>query len=62
MIQLKLEINNNIEGLFITNEIKLFVILFPDDDILCAHTPEALQSILNDLQLCFNWGMYINTT
>jgi hypothetical protein len=48
--------------LFIIGEIKPFDTLFADDAVFFAHTPEALQSMLNDLQLyCFNWGVTINT-
>ena len=54
--------NENIEGLFELNDMKLFILLFADDAVLFAHTPEALQSLLNDLSTyCNTWGLKINT-
>ena len=53
--------NENIEGLFELNDMKLFILLFADDAILFAQTPEALQSLLNDLSTyCDTWGLKIN--
>ena len=54
--------NENIEGLFELNDMKLFILLFADDAVLFAQTPEALQSLLNDLSpYCDTWDLKINT-
>ena len=54
--------NNDIEGLFTHNDIKLFMLLFADDTVLFAHTPEALQSLLNDLNIyCNTWGLKVSS-
>jgi hypothetical protein len=55
-------INSNIDGIFTINELKLYILLFADDAVLFAHTPQALQSMLNDLQnYCDAWGLKVNT-
>lgn len=55
-------INRNIEGLFSLNDLQLYMLLFADDTALFAHTPEALQSMLNDLQMyCQTWSLKVNT-
>ena len=54
-------INTNIDGIFTINEVKLFMLLFADDAVLFAETPQALQSMLNDLeQYCNEWELKIN--
>ena len=54
--------DQNIDGLFKLNGENLFILLFADDTVLFAHTPTALQSLLNDLQnFCQYWGLKINT-
>ena len=42
-------INDNIEGIFTINEMKMYILLFADDAVLFAQTREALQSMRNDL-------------
>jgi hypothetical protein len=55
-------INSNIDGIFTINELKLYILLFADDTVLFAHTSQALQSMLNDLQnYCDTWGLKVNT-
>ena len=40
----------------------MFILLFADDAVLFAHTQEALQSLLNDLQYyCTTWKLKVNT-
>lgn len=54
--------NCEIEGLFKLNDLSLYILLFADDAVLFAHTPTALQSLLNDLsRYCESWGLNINT-
>ena len=54
-------IDTNIDGIFTVNEVKLFMLLFADDAVLFAETPQALQSMLDDLeQYCNEWGLKIN--
>ena len=55
-------INSNLQNIFSINELKLFLILFADDQVLFATSPETLQSLLTDLEnYCQLWGLKINT-
>ena len=55
-------INSNLRNIFTINELKLFLILFADDQVLFATSPETLQSLLTDLEnYCQLWGLKINT-
>ena len=55
-------INTNIGGTFTLNEIKLFLILYADGQVLFSTSPESLQSMLNDIEAYYNrWGLTINT-
>ena len=55
-------INSNLNGIFTTNEIKLFLILFADYQVVFAKSPQALQSILADIEnYCTTWGIKINS-
>lgn len=55
-------INSNIDSIFTINELKLYILLFADDAVLFAHTPHALQSMLDDIQnYCDTWGLKVNT-
>jgi hypothetical protein len=54
--------NMSIDGLFSSDELKLFMILFADDAVIFAQSPTALQSLLDDLyHYCTKWGIRINT-
>ena len=54
-------INSNINDIFTTNEIKLFLIMFADDQVVFAKSPQALQSLLKDIEnYCNTWGIKIN--
>ena len=56
-------INTNLQNVFTINELKLFLILFADDQVLFATSPETLQSLLTDLEnYCRLWGLKINTS
>jgi len=56
-------INSNIHGLCDINDVKFFLLLlFADDAAIFAETPCALQSILNDLHICFeSWDLKVYT-
>lgn len=56
-------INTNLSDIFTINELKIFLILFADDQALFAKSPETLQFMLNDIQnYCQLWGLKINTS
>ena len=42
-------INSDITSIFTIDEYQLFMLLYADDAVVFAKSPEALQSILNDL-------------
>ena len=53
-------INSDIAGIFTVDEFKLFIILFADDAVLFAQTPDALNYLLNNLEnYCRTWGLKI---
>ena len=55
-------INSDLEDIFTLNEIKLFLILYADDQVAFAKLPETLQKILTDIEnYCTMWGLKINT-
>ena len=41
---IRTNLNSNIDNLFTVDELKLFILLFADDTVLFAHSPQALQS------------------
>ena len=56
-------INSNLDGIFSLNEIKLFLILFADDQVVFAKSPQSLQSLLKDIEnYCNELGIHINTS
>ena len=60
---LEKNINSDIDNIFTLNELKLFILLYADDSVIFALSPESLQSMLNDVQLyCNTWGLKVNTT
>lgn len=55
-------INTNIDGIFTIDEIKLFLLLYADDQVLFATSPLSVQSMLTDIEnYCNTWGLKINT-
>lgn len=55
-------VNSNINDIFTIDDIKLFIILFADDQVVFAKSPHALQSLLSDIEnYCTTWGIKINT-
>ena len=56
-------LNDNVDDLFSINGLKLFILLFADDAVLFAHSPQALQSLLTDLhRYCTTWNLKVNTS
>ena len=54
-------INTNLDSIFSTGELKLFLILFADDQVLFSTSPTSLQSMLNDVETyCNECGLKIN--
>ena len=54
-------INTNLNGIFTVGELKLFLILYADDQVLLATSPASLQTMLNDVEIyCNVWGLKIN--
>ena len=47
-------INTDLDGIFSTEELKLFLVLFADDQVLFSTSPTALQSMLNDTETYCN--------
>ena len=46
---------------FMINEVKLFLIMFADDQVLFATSPISLQTMLNDIESnCNTWKLIIN--
>ena len=55
-------INTDLNGIFTINELKLFLILFADDQVVFTKSPQSLQSMLNDIEnYCETWRLKINT-
>ena len=55
-------INADLQNIFSINELKLVLILFADDQVLFATSPNTLQLLLSDLETyCHIWSLKINT-
>ena len=51
-------INTDLQGLFSIDELKLFLILYADDQILFSMSPTSLKSMLNDIEVyCNTWPL-----
>ena len=56
-------INTNFDKIFTVDEIRLFLLLYADDAVVFAKSPEVLQCILHDIEsYCTRWGLKINTS
>ena len=56
-------VNSNLDGIFTLDDIKLFLILFADDQVVFAKTPQTLQLLLKDIEnYCNELGIHINTS
>ena len=54
-------INTNLDGIFTIYEIKLFLIMFADDQVLFATSTITLQAMLIDIEsYCNTWKLKIN--
>ena len=54
-------IDSNIDGIFTTENLKLFILLFADDAVIFAETTESLQTLLNETQIyCRAWNLTLN--
>ena len=49
-------INENVDGILHIDDLKLFLILFADEDVIFANNPVSLQS----KQYCSNWNLKLN--
>ena len=55
-------INVELDKIFTIDELQLFLMLYADDAVVFAKSPEVLQSILADIEsYCNIWGLKINT-
>ena len=55
-------INVGLDQIFIIDNLQLFLMLYADDAVVFAKSPEVLQSILYDIEsYCTLWGLKINT-
>ena len=56
-------INSDIDDIFTIDGFQLFMLLYADDAVVFAKSPQAPQSILDDIELyCRTWGLKINTS
>ena len=56
-------INSDLENIFTLNEIKLFLVMYADDQVVFARSPETLQQMLKDIETyCQTWGLKIHTS
>ena len=56
-------ITADLDGILMVDDIKLFLLLYADDQVRFGKSPEALQAMLLDHEnYCNIWGLKINTT
>ena len=56
-------INNYLNGIFTVNDMKIVLLLYADDQVIFGKSPEAVQSLLSDIEkYCIIWGLKINTS
>ena len=56
-------INSDLDGIFNINDIKLFILLYADDQVVFAKSPESLQRMLLDIKnYCNTWDLKINAS
>ena len=55
-------IKSNSNDIFTVDDMQLFLLLYCDDAVVFAKSPEVLQSMLYDIETyCTQWGLKINT-
>ena len=58
-----LNINSDFDSIFTIDELQIYMLLYADDAVVFAKSPEKLQSILKDVEAyCKTWGLKINTS
>ena len=56
-------INSNLYGIFTLDEMKFVLILFADDQVVFAKSPQSSQLLLTDIKnYCAEWDLHINTS
>ena len=56
-------INSNLNGIFTLDEMKFFLILFADDQVVFAESPQSLQLLLTNIEnYCAERGLHIDTS
>ena len=49
-------INSNLNGIFTIEDIKIFLLLYADDQVIFGKSPEAVQPMLEDIEhYCNIW-------
>ena len=55
-------VNSDFNNIFNIDELQIFMLLYAEDAVVFARSPEVLESILNDIEsYCTNWELKINT-
>ena len=56
-------ITDNLNGIFTVNDIKIFLLLYADDQVIFGKSQEAVQSMLSYIEnYCKIWGLKISTS
>lgn len=54
-------VNSDFDNIFTIDELQIFMLLYADDAVVFARSPEVLQCILNDIEsYCTTWGLSKN--
>ena len=54
-------IRDGLDGIFTIEDIKIFLLLYADDQVVFSKSPESLQAMLFDIEInCRTWGLKIN--
>ena len=54
-------IRDGLDGIFTMEDIKIFLLLYVDDQVVFSKSPESLQAMLFDIEnYCRTWGLKIN--
>ena len=44
-------IDSDLNGIFTLNELRIFMLLYADDQVLIANTPQAMKGLLKNLEI-----------